>query len=505
VLSAPHVVVPPPSSHPAQAPSELDLLVRSHFSLVFVETVEEQRAERLIFDSASRCARQALVWSVSTGLVAPRERNVNQATVQPVDALRTIARLGGTSVYAMRGMAAYLDDPVVVRLIADIARMDGITLVLIEPSVEIPELLRPHSTRYVLPRPDIALIDTRVRELIEQHTRHGSVANNLTEADLQSLVRALRGLTLEEVDQVMLRIMQNDGQLSATDIQQAIASKGELLARQGVVELVHPEGGMEWVAGFHHLREWITLRGRALQPGAEQFGLTPPRGFLLTGVPGCGKSFVVKALAHSWNMPLLRLDAGSLYDKFVGATERNLRDALATAEALSPSILWIDEIEKAFGTKGPSETDGGLGYRMVGALATWMQERKATVFLAATSNDISLLPPELTRQGRFDEIFFVDLPDEPARQHMYMLALARRGRPHQSFDCAAMAAASEGFSGAEIEQSLANALYAAFASQRDVSTQDILAEIAATRPLSQVSPEVIAKIRHWGSQHARPA
>jgi SpoVK/Ycf46/Vps4 family AAA+-type ATPase len=235
------------------------------------------------------------------------------------------------------------------------------------------------------------------------------------------------------------------------------------------------------------------------------FGLRPPRGLLLTGVPGCGKSFVAKAIAHTWRMPLLRLDAGSLYDSFVGARERNLRDALATAGAIAPSVLWIDEIEKGFGSTGPSESDGGLAYRLLGTLATWMQERPHPVFLLATSNDIQKLPPELTRQGRFDETFFVDLPTRHAREHLYRLQLARAGRAHERFDCAALADATEGFSGAEIEQSVTNALYAAYGDGRELTTADVAREAAATRPLSVVNPGAIDAIRSWGATHARPA
>ena len=226
---------------------------------------------------------------------------------------------------------------------------------------------------------------------------------------------------------------------------------------------------------------------------------------LLTGVPGCGKSFVIKALAKEWNMPLLRLDAGSLFDKFMGETERNLRGAFETAEALAPSILWIDEIEKGFASTGPSDADGGLAYRLVGTLATWMQERKESVFIAATSNDITLLPPELTRQGRFDEIFFVDLPELDERTHLFAIQLSRRNRDYRNFDCTSLAHASVGFSGAEIEQAVVNAMYAAFADKVEITDAHIAAELAKTKPLTVTSPERVAKIREWGESHARMA
>jgi len=288
-------------------------------------------------------------------------------------------------------------------------------------------------------------------------------------------------------------------------VQRAVEEKGKILASTGVLVLETPTRGMDWVAGLDDLKAWIASRARAFSPEATRFGLAAPKGALLTGVPGCGKSFVAKAMAYEWNMPLLRLDAGALYEGLIGSSERNLREALATAGALAPSVLWIDEIEKGFGTTEASRSDGGLGYRMLGTLATWMQERPHPVFLVATSNDVTKLPPELMRQGRFDEIFFVDLPELAARDHLFRLQLARVGRDHLRFDCARLAAATEGFSGAEIEQAVTNGLYAAFGAGHELTTEDIEREVAATHPLSNVDPVRIERIRHWGETHARRA
>jgi AAA+ superfamily predicted ATPase len=405
----------------------------------------------------------------------------------------------------MRDLATHLDEPVVERLLRDIAKLEFVTLMIVGPHAEVPSALRIHSAVFQLPKPDVTLIDSQVRTIVRQLSLRSRVVNELNDAQLTELVRALRGLTLEEVDSVVSRLIADDGRLSLEDIPGAIKSKGSMIAKTGVLELVTPEFGLEWVAGFDALKAWAATRSKAFDHGAEAFGIEPPRGFLLTGVPGCGKSFVVKSLAHDWGMPLLHLDAGSLYDKFVGQSERNLREALATAEALAPSMLWIDEIEKGFGATGPSESDGGLSYRLLGTLATWMQERTAHVFVAATSNDITLLPPELTRQGRFDEIFFVDLPHAAERAHLFALQLARRNRDHRTFDCAAMAAASEGFSGSEIEQAIVNALYTAYAAGRDLTSQDVLDGLAVTRPLTTTSPGKIEAIRAWGRSHAREA
>ncbi|MCW2922723.1 MAG: ATPase [Thermoleophilia bacterium] len=485
---------------------ELGRLIRSRFSLVYLDTEEERRAEALVLGAAQANGRRTWTWSISDGLVLAASGGQDAASTAPEGALRRICEQPGDDVFVLRDMARHVDaEPRVERLVRDIARDSDATLVLLGPHGPIPAALRSCAATFALPRPDLSLIDAHVRTQVARAGRTLGVAQHLDEPGMVELVQALRGLTLEQVDQVLTHLLHDDGVLDAGDVSRALREKARLLASGGVLTLETPTHGLEWVAGFTHLKAWIASRSRAFGPEAVAFGLEAPRGLLLTGVPGCGKSFVAKAIARTWNMPLLRLDAGSLYDSFIGASERNLREALATAGALAPSVLWIDEIEKGFGSKGASESDGGLGYRMLGSLATWMQDRPAPVFLLATSNDTTKLPPELTRQGRFDETFFVDLPDAAAREHLYRLQLARRGRDHAGFDCAALATASDGFSGAEIEQSVTNALYAAFAAGREVTTQDVLGEVAATRPLSVVSPEAIERIRQWGADHARPA
>lgn len=485
---------------------ELGRLIRSRFSVVYVDTQEEQRAEALVFGAAHACNRRAWIWSISDGLTLANGAASNPATAAPEAALRRICDMGGDDVFVLRDFARHVEqEPRVERLVRDIARESDVTLVLLGPHDAVPPALRTSVAMFDLPRPDHALIDAHVRSIVARASRTHGILPSLDEAGMAKLSASLRGLTLEQVDQVLLHLMHDDGVLDAADVARATLEKGRLLAAGGVLTLEAPTQGLEWVAGFTHVKAWVASRSKAFAPEAVAFGIRPPRGLLLTGVPGCGKSFVAKAIACTWNMPMLRLDAGSLFDSYIGASERNLREALATAEALAPSVLWIDEIEKGFGSRGPSESDGGLGYRMLGTLATWMQERSAPVFLLATSNDTTKLPPELTRQGRFDETFFVDLPDASAREHLFQLQLALRGRHYDRYDCRQLADATDGFSGAEIEQGVTNALYAAFAAGRDLTLQDLLQETAATRPLSVVNPAAIAQIRAWGEAHARPA
>ncbi len=496
----------PPAESKTDPHDELGRLIRSRFSIVFVGSHEEARAEGVVAGAARSCGRRTFVWSISSGLTQLGHPESDDATSEPRTALERVAALEGADVVVMRDLASHIEqDPRIERLLRDIARDTQHTIVLLGPHGAIPDGLRHVAAIYDLPRPDHALIDAHVRARVAASTREHGIEQLLDDAGLATLAAQLRGLTLEQVDLVLAHLLHDDGRLDPSDLGRAAAEKARLLAATGVVSLESASHGLEWVAGFTDLKRWVGSRARAFEPEAVSFGITPPRGLLLTGVPGCGKSFVAKAIAHDWNMPLLRLDAGSLFDSYIGSSERNLREALATADALAPSVLWIDEIEKGFGGTGPSESDGGLGYRMLGTLATWMQERPSPVFLLATSNDITKLPPELTRQGRFDETFFVDLPDALAREHLYRLQLARNGRDHASFDCAALAAATPGFSGAEIEQSVTNALYVAFEAGRELTTEDILGEAATTSPLSQVNPQAIAAIREWGAAHARPA
>ncbi len=504
------MTVESPAAQPsalAVADNELACLIRSRFSIVFIDSLEEARAEAIVASAARACGRTTWTWSISDGLTAngapPRQ---DTATADPKAALEHIVELGSSDVFVMRDLARHVaDDPVVERLLRDIARDLDATLILLGPHGPIPNALATVSASFALPRPDLQLIEAHVRARLAAAIRAGAASPTADDSAIHAITYQLRGLTLEQVDQVLAHLLYDDGRLDAGDVARAASEKARMLAVGGVVSLETTEFGLDWVAGFPNLKSWIGSRGRAFGEDARAYGLEPPRGLLLTGVPGCGKSFVAKAIAHDWGMPLLRLDAGSLYDSFVGASERNLREALALAEALAPSILWIDEIEKGFGSTGPSQSDGGLGYRMLGSLATWMQEREAPVFMLATSNDITKLPPELTRQGRFDETFFVDLPDASSREHLYRLQMARNRRAHDRYDCPAFAAASEGFSGAEIEQSVTNAMYRSFGEQRDLTNADVLAETGATRPLAALNPAAIDAIRNWGTTHARPA
>jgi SpoVK/Ycf46/Vps4 family AAA+-type ATPase len=323
---------------------------------------------------------------------------------------------------------------------------------------------------------------------------------------MQQLAKNLTGLPQEEAMRTLRKCVLARAKADAAILEDVLDAKRDLLRGEGLLECVHRDASFSDIAGLSHLRDWINKRKSALTPEGQRFGLTPPKGILITGVQGCGKSLAARAIAGEWDYELARLDAGALYDKFVGESEKRLRKALDLAQKMAPLVLWIDEIEKAFASAGTSgDADAGLSQRLLATLLTWMQDREGGVFLAATSNNISALPPEMLRKGRFDEIFFVDLPGPQVRAALFALHLKKRLRDPAAFDLQKLSAASNGFSGAEIEQSIASGLYTAFAAKQQLTTGILLAELKGTQPLSVTRAEDVAAIRDWARTRAVPA
>ncbi|MGH9197819.1 MAG: AAA family ATPase, partial [Acidimicrobiia bacterium] len=312
------------------------------------------------------------------------------------------------------------------------------------------------------------------------------------------------GLSLLEAEQVIQQAALRDGVLSSEDLPFIRGAKAELLEAGGCLELVEADHGtLVQVGGMDSLKEWLRLRGRALEAKAAEYGLESPRGVLVTGIPGCGKSLVAKTLARTWGVPLVLLDPSRLYGPYVGESEKRLHDSLATVEAMAPVVLWVDEIEKGFATT--AEGDAGVSRRILGTFLRWMQDRPPGVFLVSTCNDVSALPPELLRKGRFDEIFFVDLPDAEERATIFQLHLQKRKRDPKLFNIEELASESDGFSGAEIEASIVGAMYRSFAEDREVVHQDLLDELRSTSPLSDTRAEDVARLRAWAAGRAREA
>ncbi|HJU38706.1 MAG TPA: AAA family ATPase, partial [Tahibacter sp.] len=376
------------------------------------------------------------------------------------------------------------------------------TIVLVAPKLEIPDELAPYVTRFSLRLPDAHAIAQIVREEARGYTQETGRRVEVDADAARAIVRNLVGLSASDARQIARQLIWRDGALAASDLPDLARAKFELLNRDGLLHFEYHTAQFADVAGVARLKRWIAQRRGAFVGAKSAAGLDPPKGVLLLGVQGCGKSLAAKAIAGGFGVPLARLDFGSLYNKFHGETERNLRGALKNAELLAPCVLWIDEIEKGL-AQGAS--DDGVSRRVLGYLLTWMAERKASVFLVATANQVHELPAELLRKGRFDEIFFVDLPGGDTRAEIFRLHLARRSLDKFGFDTAALAAASDGFSGAEIEQAIVASLYAAAAESRDLSIDDLLAEIRQTRPLSVLMAEQVDALRDWARERTVPA
>jgi hypothetical protein len=504
-----------PSESQAQALQEL---LETNLPIVVLQTHDEKRVLTLAEAVARRTRRALWAWSASSGLRALhglKLRLVDQGaeghpgaadTLELPAALKAVGKLDGPALVLLLDLHPYLNHPVTVRALKDLAlasERTQVQLVFVAHALSMPEELQPWAAAFEIEPMTPARVSTVLREEItRQRARSGhDVAG--CQRTLESLQRHLTGLPEASVRH-LARLALGDGQVTAADLARVLAAKQSAL---GAAELLVFEAelpAMDEVAGMAALKRWLHLRRAPfLEPAAAQ-GLPPPRGVLLLGVQGAGKSLAAKAVAASWQLPLFRMDFGALHDKWQGESERKLREALRVAESMQPCVLWMDEIEK--GLAGGGADDGtGATRRMLGTLLTWMAERRSHVFLVATANDIQALPPELVRKGRFDEIFFIDLPDDSARAELMHIHL---GRLKIAFDDSALATlvvASIGFSGAEIQSAAVATRYEALALGREATAASMLAELARTRPLSVTRAEAVGALRAWAAERAVPA
>jgi SpoVK/Ycf46/Vps4 family AAA+-type ATPase len=486
---------------------DLELLLGSAIPIVAIETHEEARVVELFRRAVVRSPKPFYHWTVTDGL-RRLDRGVEPpaALREPTDLLLEIKSAREPAIYLLSDFHPYLEDPVHVRLIRDIAQQRlllGHTVVLVSHAVKIPPELTRSCARFALSVPDRDQLKSIVLEEARTWSRRNSGRNVRTRKQLlDRLVDNLRGLPEHDAKRLARGAIENDGAITEDDLPDVMQAKFELLGREGVLSYEYDTAHFAEVAGLERLKEWLRLREPVFAGSLSRPGLDIPKGILLLGVQGCGKSLAAKAVAGSWGVPLLRLDFGNLYNKYHGETERNLREALGQAETMAPCVLWIDEIEKGLGTDGG---DSGTSRRVLGSLLTWMAENDARTFLVATANDIESLPPELLRTGRMDEIFFVDLPDPGTRRSILEIHMDKRELDAGKVDTKALAAACEGFSGAEIEQAVVSALYASHARGRPVDTEALLEEVRATRPLSVVMAERVEALRAWAAQRTVPA
>jgi hypothetical protein len=473
-----------------------------------LETPEEERVEQLLLDVAAELAVPLYTWSVTSGLAKAHGAPIYN-TDSPEQALANIALIQGDGIFLLKDFVRYCDNDRVCRRLRELAekfRAERRSIVITAAALQLPPDLRGDSVPFQLGLPTADELLPSVQNVLAEMNHAQQFPLALDMPAVTQLAQNLVGLPQEEALRALRMCIFTRRRIDAGLLDAVLDAKRDALRSEGLLETVRRNGSFADVAGLKRLREWIAKRKSALTLEGRSFGLEPPKGILITGVQGCGKSLAARSVAGEWGYEMARLDAGALYDKFIGESEKKLQKALELAQKLAPMVLWIDEIEKAFASAGSSgDADAGLSQRLLATLLTWMQDRESGVFLAATSNNISALPPEMLRKGRFDEIFFVDLPSVDVRTSLFTLHLKKRRRDPASFDLPKLAAASEGFSGAEIEQAIVSALYTAFAQQQQLTTEILLGEIRGTQPLSVTRAEDIQAIRNWAKTRAVPA
>ncbi|MFY9675167.1 MAG: AAA family ATPase [Terriglobales bacterium] len=537
----------------------LKVLINSSTPIVVMETVEELRAVALVRQACSDLNMATFEWTIADGLVrsgskasaasalpnfaksvtippgnsedsrlaravlssfnnatssnptssndaaAPKTAIYN--TTDPVQALANMESMTVEAVFILKDFHRHMENPVVVRRLRDVGQKFSAnrrTLVLTAPTIEMPPELASLIEFLDLPLPD----QLRLREIIrETYTRLAGAHTLKLQLDsdgVDAMAANLRGLTEEEADRAISQTVIARLSLSPECVTDVLEAKKAALKRSEMLEFVDATDNMASVGGLENLKGWLAQRRGSWDTHAREFGLDPPKGVIILGVQGCGKSLCARAVAGEWKLPLVKFDTAAIYDKYIGETEKRIQKVFKVAEGLAPCVLWIDELEKVFAGSGPdsASADAGVSSRLLASFLSWMQDRKAPVFVAATCNNVSALPPELIRKGRFDELFFVDLPSEEERKQIFAIQLKKRKRNPQDYDLDRIATAAQGFSGAEIESAVQGALYAAFSQKHELSNDDMLTALSSTVPLSVTRAEEIGTLRDWAKDRA---
>ncbi|HEY2322720.1 MAG TPA: AAA family ATPase [Thermoanaerobaculia bacterium] len=486
---------------------DLKSLILSFHPLIAIETVEEERARALLAEIATELRLPMFEWSVTSGFNRLHGAKIER-TEDALSALRHIEQAHDSdAIYLFKDLAPHLTSPNAERSLRELAQRLTSTrsaIVMTGDPLELARDIESLAVRFRLELPDHEELRGVVRTVIDSVGLRQRVRVELSREEAQRLVHALTGLTLNQARQVIAQAIVADGTLTGADVQTVIKCKGEIIARGGLLEFYPLDENRFELGGFASLKEWLESARVGFTAEARAMNLSAPKGVLFVGVQGCGKSLAAKYVAREWGLPLLKLDAGRLYDKYVGESEKNFRRAAALAEAMAPVVLWIDEIEKAFAQTTSADADGGVSQRLFGSFLTWLQEKKDEVFVVGAANDLMRLPPELLRKGRFDEIFFVDLPVREERMKIFAIHLRLRKLDPAVFDVAKLADASEGFSGAEIEQAVISSLYRSLQRKQAPSTEAIIDALRATVPLSRSRAEDIARVRSMAAQRFRP-
>jgi SpoVK/Ycf46/Vps4 family AAA+-type ATPase len=487
--------------------------VKAGYPILYLQTAEENRAELTILKGAQACKRTLEVWSHTTGFIYPGTNEDPDGTEDPVEALEMILGRPRKTIFVFRDFHAFMHVPKIQRFLRDIAkdfRQSMRTLIILSPVNKIPAELTK----------DISLIEFNLPTRVEIETTFTSLysANkksigNIEDDEIERIIQAAMGLTTDEAEAAFSKalveraIAKKEKRETKPISKLVLGEKAEAVKKSGILEYFEASETVKDIGGLKNLKTWLTIRSKAFSKKAREFGLPMPRGILLVGLPGCGKSLSAKATSNILGVPLIRFDVGRIFGGLVGESEQNLRTAIQTVEAVGTCVLWIDEMDKAFAGMGGGSTDGGTSQRVFGNFITWMQEKTAPVFIVATVNRIESLPPELLRKGRFDEIFFVGLPSEKERKEILQIHVQKAKRdPDQIFSpkdvLKSCVEASEQFSGAELAEALNSGLYSAFHQEREIEGEDILKAIKLTNPLAKSKSKTLEAMAKWATNNA---
>jgi AAA+ superfamily predicted ATPase len=480
------------------AVDDLKVLIASRNPIIVIESREEQAVIEGFKKLVGSAYKALFTWSITTGLKRiDINLDVQKFNDDPLKVLEQIKATSHPGIYLLPDFHPYLTEPKVIRLLKEIAQqhdLNGHTLVLISHQLTLPPEIEHFARHFPWAAPDRSEVLQIVNEIAIEWSKSFGRKVTSNQQLLDKLINNVIGLTRLQISKLAYGAIYNDGAITESDILGVMKAKFELLDLKSVLQFEYDTAGYADLGGQAKLKNWLALRKKVFLGETAVPGLPAPKGIMLLGVQGCGKSLAAKAVAGMFAVPLLRLDFGALYNKYHGETEKNLRDALKTAELMEPCVLWMDEIEKGLSV---SDADEGTSKRILGTLLTWMAERKQRVFLVATSNNIEELPPELVRKGRLDEIFFVDLPTQPIREEIFRIHLGNRKLNPAKFDTKALAAACDGFSGAEIEQVVVSGIYAALGTDKPLDIDILVNEIKNTYPLSVTMGERLAYLRDW--------
>ncbi len=485
---------------------EIEDLIRARYPLIYIVSSEEERVERRLREFALKKERKLAAWSITKGFVS-LAGDVRTGDVRdPLKALDNILAAEGRGVYILRDFHAFLENSQVVRKLRDVAhelKKSQKNVILLSPVLKVPPELEKETAVVDFDLPDRAEIDSIVQKLLENLPPGVDPGIAADPVGREALVEAALGLTYVEAENVLSKsIVRN----KTFHVPTVLQEKKHIIRKSGILEYYEATEQLDEIGGLDVLKTWLQKRRGAFSQKARDFGLPMPKGILLIGVPGCGKSLTAKAVGSAWQMPLLRLDVGKIFGGLVGQSEENIRKAIRTAEAIAPAVLWLDEMEKGFsGTASSGQTDGGTTSRVFGTFITWLQEKTSSVFVIATANDVRSLPPELLRKGRFDEIFFVDLPTKEERRSIIEIHVRRKQRDPSAWNLDKLADATTEYSGSELEMGVVSALYDAYDAGHDLNEEGVTHSLREIVPLAITMKENIDIMRDWAKTRARPA